>query len=889
MGRWLRNKWHLDNLIAIGGMASVYAATHRNGNRAALKVLHTLFLRNEQARRRFLREGYAANSVGHRNAVHVLDDDITEEGDVYLVMELLEGESLEGRLERLGQLPPVAVLEMTDALLEVLAAAHSKGILHRDIKPANIFLCRDGSVKLLDFGLARVRELSAEALDQSDGIVFGTVSYIAPEQARADNDNLDARSDLWSIAATMFRAMSGETVFPAIGPVIERLLAVARTPARSLATLRPDLPRPLIELIDRALAFEPQARWPSANVMRVVVQDVLNQLCEEDDWEEPQRPPQRPSAAPTLSGAGPRPKTDPMAGSVRPRSLPAAPAPQKPPPRVSGPFANLSDGPAAEDFEINVDETLRTKALAAGSGAGASVGEGPKARSRTLLTREGRAELRRILEERRESLGIPTRADGRPESKPVKAAGPSSHSVEIAVEADEPAASPAAPEAELDEAAQADHDATAAETIAAAAAEEEPLNESGTYEGQYGEGQYGEGQYGEGEAAESDGEAEQGYADAGEEEFAEVDADEVDELEDGEPDPNEDTVQMMMPAELPVPESVRAAQAQQTGASGQVPGGMSSGAGASGPVPSGMRAGTGVSGPTPTAGKPAAQTVVGPAPTRPSSLGTPPVFGSRPTPVMGQPAATPPPGLVSRPTPVMGQPAATPPPGLASRPTPVMGQPAATPPLGLASRPTPVMGQPAATPPPGLASRPTPVMGQPAAGLGSKPAAPGPVASGAAPASGPTQAPLGGLPSRPATPAHGQPAVSSGPGTSGPVPMSRPATPAQGQPAVSPGTGASGPGPTRPFAPGGTLPTRPVTTSETNVGKPPEAPRWSTPTSARPPAGSVRPFRPRRDARAPVRRRPRRASRTRRAPARRRRRAWPADRRRPPKRARSGR
>ncbi|MFY0541863.1 protein kinase domain-containing protein [Nannocystis pusilla] len=105
MGRWLRNKWHLDNLIAIGGMASVYAATHRNGNRAALKVLHTLFLRNEQARRRFLREGYAANSVGHRNAVHVLDDDITEEGDVYLVMELLDGESLESRLERLGQLP----------------------------------------------------------------------------------------------------------------------------------------------------------------------------------------------------------------------------------------------------------------------------------------------------------------------------------------------------------------------------------------------------------------------------------------------------------------------------------------------------------------------------------------------------------------------------------------------------------------------------------------------------------------------------------------------------------------------------------------------------------------------------------------------------------------
>src|SRR5690606_10282992 len=210
----------------------------------------------------------------------------------------------------------------------------------------NIFLCHDGSVKLLDFGLARVRELSAEALDQSDGIVFGTVSYIAPEQARADNENLDARSDLWSIAATIFRAVSGETVFPAVGPVIERLLAVARTPARSLATLRPDLPRPLIELVDRALAFEPDGRWPSAHVTRVVVQDVLTQLCEED-LEDSRPAAQRPAMAPVKPATGSRHKTIPQAAPARPRSLPVEPAAGKPePPRVSGPFA-------VEDFEIS--------------------------------------------------------------------------------------------------------------------------------------------------------------------------------------------------------------------------------------------------------------------------------------------------------------------------------------------------------------------------------------------------------------------------------------------------------------------------------------------------------------------------------------------------------
>ena len=115
-------------------------------------------------------------------------------------------------------------------------------------------------MKLLDFGLARVRELSAEAMDQSDGIVFGTVSYIAPEQARADNQNLDARSDMWSIAATMFRALSGETVHPSTGPVIDRLMAVARKPPRSIASVVPHLPRQVIELFDLALAFDPENR-----------------------------------------------------------------------------------------------------------------------------------------------------------------------------------------------------------------------------------------------------------------------------------------------------------------------------------------------------------------------------------------------------------------------------------------------------------------------------------------------------------------------------------------------------------------------------------------------------------------------------------------------------
>ena len=421
-------------------MASVYAGTHRNGARAAIKVLHAQYTRNEQARRRFLAEGYAANKVGHRNAVSVLDDDITEDGEVYLVMELLEGESFEGRLDRVGVMSPIEVLQITEQMLEVLACAHTRGILHRDIKPANVFLCRDGSVKLLDFGLARVRELSAEALDQSDGIVFGTVSYIAPEQARADNQNLDARSDMWSVAATMFRALTGETVFPAEGPVIERLMAVARKPARSLAHVDPRLPRLIVELVDRALAFEPDNRWPSANVMRVVVQDVLAQLTEEaeeaaaavaaDEAEirlntsvvfrkQPDSAPTstRPRSDPALSPARPKPDVATVpsrpAAPMRPRTDPALAQPQRSQRPKTDPFGIMPDDvrgagePSPSPVPDDADEMdLDVESM-----------EGPsskKGRTRTLLTKEGRAELRRILDARRT-----TKAKGDPTPEPV--------------------------------------------------------------------------------------------------------------------------------------------------------------------------------------------------------------------------------------------------------------------------------------------------------------------------------------------------------------------------------------------------------------------------------------------------------------------------------------
>ncbi|MDB4994631.1 MAG: serine/threonine protein kinase, partial [Myxococcaceae bacterium] len=136
VGRILQGKWHLDALIGVGGTASVYSATHRNHKRAALKMLHRDVSRNAEIRERFLREGYVANTVGHAGAVSVLDDDVSEEGLAFLVMELLEGETLDARWESAGPtLDPLEVLGWTDALLDVLTVAHEKGIVHRDLKP----------------------------------------------------------------------------------------------------------------------------------------------------------------------------------------------------------------------------------------------------------------------------------------------------------------------------------------------------------------------------------------------------------------------------------------------------------------------------------------------------------------------------------------------------------------------------------------------------------------------------------------------------------------------------------------------------------------------------------------------------------------------------------
>jgi serine/threonine-protein kinase len=276
IGTVLRGKWHLDVLLGIGGMASVYAATHRNGTRAAVKLLHSELSVNEQVRTRFLREGYVANAVGHDGAVKVLDDDTTEEGGLFLVTELLDGETLEGRRNRAGgRMGEDDVLSVADQLLDVLSAAHAKGIVHRDLKPENVFLTRAGQVKVLDFGIARLRELSSSSTATRSGASMGTPAYMPPEQARALWDEVDGRSDLWAVGAMMFDLLTGQTVHD--GRTANEVLLHAMTePARPLAAVLPGVSPAVVHVVDRALAFDKEKRWPDASRMQEAVRHAFH-------------------------------------------------------------------------------------------------------------------------------------------------------------------------------------------------------------------------------------------------------------------------------------------------------------------------------------------------------------------------------------------------------------------------------------------------------------------------------------------------------------------------------------------------------------------------------------------------------------------------------------
>ncbi len=269
IGVVLKDKYRLERVLGVGGMASVYAATHRNRKRFAVKMLHAELSVQADIRARFLREGYAANSVEHPGAVAVLDDDTAEDGSAFLVMELLDGASVEGLCEASGgRLGIPVVLAVAHQLLDVLAAAHDHGIVHRDIKPANLFVTREGQLKVLDFGIARVRDVAASSAQATGtGFLMGTPAFMAPEQALAKSSQIDAQTDVWAVGATMLTTLTGRSVHDGDNAQ-QILIRAATTAAPLLATFAPSVPAEIAAVVDRALAFDKAQRWPTAAAMR---------------------------------------------------------------------------------------------------------------------------------------------------------------------------------------------------------------------------------------------------------------------------------------------------------------------------------------------------------------------------------------------------------------------------------------------------------------------------------------------------------------------------------------------------------------------------------------------------------------------------------------------
>jgi serine/threonine protein kinase len=296
VGEVFAGKWKIERVLGAGGMATVYAATHTNNQRVvALKVLHPELTASGEMKKRFLREGFIANRIGHPGAVAILDDGVDDDGNVFLVMELLTGASVADRIraergnraDRVGAPPPRAfdqaeALRIADGVLDVLIAAHAQGILHRDLKPDNVFVTDEGEVKVLDFGIARLREPQSGPSSEGEaktrtGVVLGTPQYMPPEQARGRSSLVDERSDLWSVGAIVFAMLTGRHVHEAETPN-EALLKAMTATATPIGTVLSGVNPRVAAIVDRALAFEQNERYPDARAMQTEVRETIPRL-----------------------------------------------------------------------------------------------------------------------------------------------------------------------------------------------------------------------------------------------------------------------------------------------------------------------------------------------------------------------------------------------------------------------------------------------------------------------------------------------------------------------------------------------------------------------------------------------------------------------------------
>ncbi|MBW2261941.1 MAG: protein kinase [Deltaproteobacteria bacterium] len=264
VGKIIGGKYELLRLLGEGGMGAVYEARHVEiRQHVALKLLHFQLARDQEIRQRFFREAMSAGEIGHENIIemHDIGRDVT--GSIYLVMELLKGESLAEKVRRVGAMDVAQAADVMLQALDALNASHAKGITHRDMKPENVFLCRlggrDDFVKILDFGIAKVKDPEdGEALTRT-GAMLGTACYMAPEQIAGDRE-ADHRMDIYACGIILYQMLAGRVPFDStsIHTVIYKIMNEDPPP---LSEFRANLPHEIEEIVRRAITRNRDHRY----------------------------------------------------------------------------------------------------------------------------------------------------------------------------------------------------------------------------------------------------------------------------------------------------------------------------------------------------------------------------------------------------------------------------------------------------------------------------------------------------------------------------------------------------------------------------------------------------------------------------------------------------
>ena len=268
IGKRLDGRYSIESLVGVGGMANVYRGTDvKTGNQIAVKVLKDEFLDNEELVRRFKNESKAISILSHPNIVKVYDVSVTDKLQ-YIVMEYVDGITLKEYLkQRGGALTWKETVHFATQVLSALQHAHSKGIIHRDVKPQNIMLLADGSIKMMDFGIARFSRAQSQTVSDK---AIGSVHYISPEQAKGERT--DARTDIYSVGVMLYEMLSGRLPFDGDGAVSIAIMQISEKP-KPLAEIAPKTPAGLRQITEKAMEKDPDKRYQSAQEMLAAIEE----------------------------------------------------------------------------------------------------------------------------------------------------------------------------------------------------------------------------------------------------------------------------------------------------------------------------------------------------------------------------------------------------------------------------------------------------------------------------------------------------------------------------------------------------------------------------------------------------------------------------------------